>query len=813
MSRKERILQYLRENTQRFVVGGFTQSANLETASIARSLHLDRANVSKLLNELWNAGQAVKVQGRPTVYLSYRVLELAMPGQFIPNTVAQIEELLTLREEVHPSELLPEMHGESAPIWDCLRPLLQEAAVVCAYPPYGMPLLIVSPSYEDSEVLARQIFTRIKGTRPDGAKFVTIDCRGSLQGGSGFFQQLFGCSKDAAPGGRGIRSSFERSNHGMVFLVGIHRLPEYILEQLLTAIDRQTYCRMGETASRPLDATLVLTLPPQNNEELIVRLNKHIPCIQTVPSLDSRGADEKLELLVGILGQESFALGRPLRLDKDVLAYLLTAHYPAGISEMRSVVRLLCSAVLCTLPPDKESALPIACRHLPQRVVSDAECRLAQLQRILNLLSIIPNDYLFVTPDGGNEALRFLRGVWIRSSSLDALPDEEVFRPDQDRLLQPAQYIQDILDYLRGCSEVKIARLQKAIPYYILQHAARRLAQVSAEAEAATDPVLQLGLLLPMLTRSISGQRWKLPAGVLPPPGAAQAAVCQEIFRMFSPEDTLSAEEESFFAAYLAAAGGCTRAKQVSLLILCYGKGIASEYAALLRQYGPPGLSVAAVDVEMGKTQAEIIRQAIEIAGVLNRGGGIALTADMPLLLSLDRTITQQTGIPCRGLGEVSLSALLYLSEQCVSGRKLSELICRTPAQARDPAMSNQDAFMRRYLGEVFAPNLTFLDQTKAVSTLSDALTGILEDLHIPYSHEVAVKFLSHGSYMLERVISGRIMNFPNLRRFLAEQRPTASIVERRLNPVANTFGITIPAAEIAYIVEIFLELSGAGLT
>ena len=119
---------------------------------------------------------------------------------------------------------------------------------------------------------------------------------------------------------------------------------------------------------------------------------------------------------------------------------------------------------------------------------------------------------------------------------------------------------------------------------------------------------------------------------------------------------------------------------------------------------------------------------------------------------------------------------------------------------------------MRRYLGEVFAPNLTFLDQTKAVSTLSDALTGILEDLHIPYSHEVAVKFLSHGSYMLERVISGRIMNFPNLRRFLAEQRPTASIVERRLNPVANTFGITIPAAEIAYIVEIFLELSGAGL-
>ncbi len=808
MNRKERILQYLRESTQRFVSSGFLQPDGLETADIARALQLDRANVSKLLNELWNAGQAVKIQGRPTIYLSYRVLELALPGQFIPNTASRLEDLLLPQGETAPMDVPPQPVGEVAPVWDCLRPLMQEALSVCSYPPYGLPLLLVSTSQEDVEALVHQIFARLKESRPAGAKLITIDCRGSLYGDTGFSQRLFGCARGSVSGGRSIRSSFELSGHGLVFLVGVHRLPEHILEQLLTTIDRRTYCRIGETVSRPLDTTLILSLPPQNNEELLVRLNKHIPYIQTIPPLDSRSVDEKLELLVDILGQESFALGRTLRLDKSVLAYLLAARYPAGVSELRSVVRLLCSAVLRAPHSDRDASLSIECHHLPQRVITDAESRLDRLQHISDLLAMIPNDYLFFSPEGGNEALQLLRGVWLRGSSLDALPADAVFTPDRDRLAHPAQYIKDLLEYLRGCSAAKIAQLQKAIPYYIQQSAARRLSQAPGGAAFSTESVLQLGLLLPMLTLSLSGVHWELPAGVLPSPNSRDAALCRELFALFSPRDgfALSPEEESFFAAYLAAVRAAARQKQVSLLILCHGKSIASEYASMLRQYGPPALSVGAVDITMEDTLSEITDQAAALARAMDRGGGIALMADMPPLLSLAADISRQTGVPCRSVGEVSLSSLLYLAEQCVSGKELSELVSRTSPKEQELLWSNQDSFMRRYLGEVFAPNLTFLDLSKASAALSSALSGILEDLGIPYCREVAVKFLSHGSYMLERVISGRVMSFPNLRRFLAEKRQTVSVVERRLEPVANTFGITIPAAEIAYIVEIFLE-------
>jgi len=808
MNRKERILQYLRENTQRFVASGFSRPDGLETTDIARELHLDRANVSKLLNELWNAGQAVKIQGRPTLYLSYRVLELSLPGQFIPNTVTQIEELLHPHGAEDPPELPPEVQSKPSPVWDSLRPLIQEALSVCSYPPYGLPLLLVSPSQEDAEVLVRQLFAQLKANRPAGARLTTIDCRGSLQGDSSFFQRLFGCAREMSSSGRGTRSSFELSAHGMVFLVGVHRLPEYVLEQLLTAIDRRTYCRMGETASRPLDTTLVLSLPPQNNGELLARLNKHIPCVLTVPSLDSRSVDEKLELLIDLLSQEAFALGQTLRLNKAVLAYLLAARYPAGVSELRGMVRLLCSAVLRNYRSDKEASLSIECRCLPQRVIADAESQLTRLQHIFDLLSMIPNDYLFFTPDGSNETLRFLQSLWQRGGSLDILPDDAVFSPSKNRLAWPEQYIKNLLEYLNSCDGAKIARLQKAVPHYILQSAARRLARSPEAPEQEIKPALLLGLLLPMLTISLREVHWELPANALAAPGGRDAALCRELFEMFSPRDrfALSPEEEAFFAAYLAAARQYTRTKQVSVLILCHGKSIASEYASILRQYGPPGLSAAGVDVALEETLAETTRRAAELAKALDQGGGIALVADMPPLLSLATVISRQAGVPCRGVGEVSLSALLHLSDQCVAGRKLSELVYRAPIAGQDFDLSDQDDFMRRYFGEVFAPNLTFLDLSKAISTLSAALTGILEDLHIPYSHEVAIKFFSHGSYMLERVISGRVMNFPNLRRFLAENRRTVSVVERRLEPVSNTFGITIPAAEIAYIVEVFGE-------
>lgn len=808
MNRKERVLSYLQQSTERFASGGFSSLEGFETEEIARALQLDRANVSKLLNELWNAGVVMKVQGRPTLYLSLRALEAALPGRFVPITLANVGDLLELCREGAPIPS-PTPAATELPVTDSLQPLVQEALSVCSYPPYGLPLLLVSPSTKDVETVMGNVFAQLKERRDPEAKLIMVDCRGNLEGDKELLHQLFGCSKSVSPTGKAIHSCFEASNHGVICLVGVHRLSDHILELLLTAVDRHTYCRMGEAVPRPLDATLILSLPPQNNEELLSRLNKHIPCLLTIPTLDSRSMDEKLLLLLRLLGEEATALGRALRMDKDVLAYLLTARYPAGISEMRGVVRLLCSSALRRSPSDAQRYLALSCHALPQRIVTDAEGDLARLHHVFWLLSLVPNDYLFFPPDGSNEVLRSFHQLWLRSGSLEALPDEDVFSPDAQQLADPGEYIRRLLDHLRHSDSSWVIRMGKAIPYYIRQSAARLLSGSSAGEPLAGEPLLQLGLLMPMHILALRQTHLPLPQEGLPAPDNADATLCQALFSLFSPPAgfSLSRQEVAFFSAYLSAARSRGRKKHTALLILCHGKNIASEYAAMLETYGPPGLTVAAIDVSVGETLGEVADRAAEAVRLLDRGAGVAMIADMPPLLSLAPIISSRTGIPCRGVGEVSLSALMELSEQCVAGQELSKLVCGgTVREEPELPIEQQDPFMHRYLYEVFAPNLAFLDLHKAAGSLSVALSGILGDLEIPYSRDVAVKFLSHSSYMLERVISGHTMSFPNLRKFLAEQQNIVLAVSRRLEPVGNTFGVVIPAPEIAYIAEIFLE-------
>lgn len=807
MTRTERIAFYLREETLQFLSSDLSRTSAFETAEAARALKLDRANVSKLLNELWNGGRAVKIQGRPTLYLSHRVLSAALPGQFIPATLGNVEELRVLLRGAPP----PAPGQEDPPAASgAVQLALREALSVCSYPPYGLPLLLVSPSHQDAEVFVRQVFDQIRKDRPAGAQLITVDCRGSLHGEDRFLRKLFGFAREVSPSGHAGKSCFELSNHGLVCLDGVQRLPDHILEALLAAVDRGSYCRIGETVPRKLDTTLVFSLPPQSGEELLSRLGKHIPYRQDISPLDSRGVNEKLNLLLDALTQESTAVGRPLRVSKDALAYLLSAPYPAGISELQTVVRLLCASVFQLPGTGGQAYMELECRNLPQGVISGAEAQPVRLARALRLVSLVPNDFLFFFPGNPNSARSLFRDLYLRTGSLDAMPDDQLFYPGRDQLLDPQRYIGDLLSYLRGCESGQIAQLQKWIPHYVLQGAERLLSRREAGRPLTGNPALSLGILVLMQGVSLQRRRLELPEGGLPAPDREDAQLCEELFSLFSAQDgfALSPGETAFFSAYLKAARALSGRGNVSLLLVLHGGTVAQQYTRFLRQNSSAGLVVDGIDVAPGESLASVTARSAEAAQALHRGEGVLVAVDLPSLLSVAPAVSGQTGIPCRAVGDISLADLLSLAQQCSAGASLADLIAGEPERVYEEAKVPQmgDPFMRRYFRESFTPDLAFLDPAKALQVLTPALTGILEDLRLPYSHEIAIKFYAHSSHMLERVITSNAMSFPNLRRFLADNRATAAVVEHQLEPAANTFGITIPAAEIAYIVEIFRQ-------
>lgn len=127
-------------------------------------------------------------------------------------------------------------------------------------------------------------------------------------------------------------------------------------------------------------------------------------------------------------------------------------------------------------------------------------------------------------------------------------------------------------------------------------------------------------------------------------------------------------------------------------------------------------------------------------------------------------------------------------------------------APAPQPVSSGSQSIIYRLTNEFLQPSLTFLYASKAVDALMLSLSGILEDLHLPYTNELATKFLCHSVNMLERVIRSDPLPYPKVNSFIRSNLNVYQTIENNLQNVNELYGISIPKEEIAYITEILLE-------
>lgn len=434
MNKREKIGAFLHQSTKRLFADGMLTEASVDANTVAHALDMDRTNASKLLNMMWNDGQAIKIQGRPTLFLDYQVLEEAFPNKFIPLTVAKKDELLRLLG----------LNGEKIPHGQAgrrekliiggdgsLKIPLERAVAAASYPPYGLPVLLVDSSWNDIAEFVAHLFSTLQkeGHKSMDSSLVTVDCRTCEYAPGLFVQQLFGCSKSASRSNKAVKGHLEACNMGVVYLEGVHRLPERVLEMLLTALDKGSFCRVGDTLYRPLAATLILSLPGQGNETLIGELQKHIPLTLSPPGMDGRGLYEKAALVADAFTQEAAAISRTLRVEKDIMLSFLAADYQGGRKEMHNEVKLLCSAALSGTCPKTSGtgAVDINCRFLSRRILEAADADPVRNEQIARLLSLIPNHYFFFLPDGNSNALALLGKLPLRGETPDIVPYTELF--------------------------------------------------------------------------------------------------------------------------------------------------------------------------------------------------------------------------------------------------------------------------------------------------------------------------------------------------------------------------------------------------
>ena len=107
---------------------------------------------------------------------------------------------------------------------------------------------------------------------------------------------------------------------------------------------------------------------------------------------------------------------------------------------------------------------------------------------------------------------------------------------------------------------------------------------------------------------------------------------------------------------------------------------------------------------------------------------------------------------------------------------------------------------------EVLSNSLVFLDCHKAVENIYPSLVSICQQLELPISYSLLIKYLFHCAFMIERVIRNEPLAYKKLASMSNLQEHIFAIVEKNIQSFNNTFSITIPASETARLSEIFEE-------
>ena len=95
-TRRDLIMNLVREYTSESLADKSFSFERCNAFDIALDLKLDRSNVSRILNQLFNDLQLIKVEGRPTLYLSKDVIVSEYHFNNIPQIIPGKENLKNL---------------------------------------------------------------------------------------------------------------------------------------------------------------------------------------------------------------------------------------------------------------------------------------------------------------------------------------------------------------------------------------------------------------------------------------------------------------------------------------------------------------------------------------------------------------------------------------------------------------------------------------------------------------------------------------------------------------------------------------------
>ena len=343
---KEIILDYVKNVTKEKDLDYLFK--NLNSQYIADKFKIKRNTVSQYLNEAASK-DLVKINTRPVLFL-HREEFIKRFFYLSKQSYSSIQELLSEENQniqIHEDIL---------------------------YPDNSLPILLHGPSGSGKSYLAglmHQFAIHNHILAPD-APFHIFNCAQYANNPELLSSNLFGHSKGAFTGAvcdtKGILAA---SDGGILFLDEVHRLNFENQEKLFIFLDKGIFRKVGENAVwQKANVRIIMATTEDIHSSFLDTFIRRIPVIVTLPSLEDRGKEEKLQLLSLFFYRESKVLKKRVLISRQVISLLLSSAFKGNAGGLLSVVKYTCAKAYSHSRSNECICVKIS--DLPEPVIASA---------------------------------------------------------------------------------------------------------------------------------------------------------------------------------------------------------------------------------------------------------------------------------------------------------------------------------------------------------------------------------------------------------------------------------------------------------
>jgi transcriptional regulatory protein LevR/transcriptional regulator with AAA-type ATPase domain len=712
-----------------------TPENGVTTAMLSSCLKLDRANVSRYLNQLCDENQIKKIDGRPVLYRS-------------------------VKKEVK-SAIMNSLDGMIGANLSLQLPI-QQAKAAILYPPRGLHTLILGETGVGKSMFAELMYQFAKESQMinENAPFIRFNCADYADNPQLVMAQIFGVKKGAYSGADSDKEGLlKKADKGMFFFDEIHRLSPQGQEMLFTYIDKGYFRPLGDTEKLVYVAVQIIAATTEDtHSHLLKTFTRRIPMTITLPSLQERSLKERYYLVEEFIKCEAKRLGKDIYINKNALLSFLLYDCPNNTGQLKSDIQLSCAKAFLNFKAQSRDYILIEQAELHRRV----KCGLMKMQehrieinkffkKKEEILVFSHNDeWRAANMDETEECKDGEYFYDIIEEKLEKLKKQGLTEKEINEILNIdiESYFKKYISDLPG--KFRKEEIAKVVAIGIVDMVEKILNFAQTKLNKEFDEKVYYGLAL-HLNKSVERIRhgnkiYHPKLDFIRTQYAEEFLVAIEIAKMIDAhlEIEIPLDEIGYITMFLASdlcESKIEDCSKVGVLVIMHGHATASSMCqvanSLIGNEFVQGLDMP-LSMKVEKMYEEAKKKIVE----MDKGKGILLLVDMGSLNNFADMLTEETGIKVKGIDMISTPIVIEACRKAVIGSDLDSIYQSCQEMSRYRIQTNPEK--RNYK--------KFLIIT-ACFTGEGAAEGLKEIIqnhlgHKSVLHIMALKILDHNDFL-----------------------------------------------------------------